>query len=101
MTACDRLLSAPVQGGACEVGDTAPGPGRQMAGERAVGSASRPRVRQVNAAYDGAWELPVLGEVEAPPAVLIRPDGHVAWVGELADPALPGALTRWFGDRTS
>ena len=55
----------------------------------------------MNAAYEGAWELPVLGEVEAPPAVLIRPDGHVAWVGELADPALPGALARWFGDRTS
>ena len=47
----------------------------------------------VDAAYDGAWELPVLGEVAAPPAVLIRPDGHVAWAGELTDPdAAAGAL---------
>ena len=54
------------------------------------------RVRLVNATYDGVWELPVLGEVAAPPAVLIRPDGHVAWVGELTDPTLPNALTTWF-----
>jgi 3-(3-hydroxy-phenyl)propionate hydroxylase len=43
------------------------------------------------------WELPVLGKVPAPAAVLIRPDGHVAWVGEPGDPALAEALTRWFG----
>ena len=43
------------------------------------------------------WELPVIGPVDAPAAVLIRPDGHVAWAGELTDPALPDALTRWFG----
>ncbi|GAA4353196.1 FAD-dependent monooxygenase [Angustibacter luteus] len=55
------------------------------------------RVRRVEAGYDGAWELPVLGEVEAPAAVLIRPDGHVAWAGDLTDPELPRALTRWFG----
>jgi 2-polyprenyl-6-methoxyphenol hydroxylase-like FAD-dependent oxidoreductase len=55
------------------------------------------RVRSVDATYDGAWELPVLGEVAAPPAVLVRPDGHVAWVGELTDPGLPGALTTWCG----
>jgi hypothetical protein len=55
------------------------------------------RVRWVDATYDGAWELPVLGEVAAPPAVLVRPDGHVAWVGELTDPGLPGALTTWCG----
>jgi 2-polyprenyl-6-methoxyphenol hydroxylase-like FAD-dependent oxidoreductase len=55
------------------------------------------RVTQVLARYDGAWELPVLGEVPAPAAVLIRPDGHVAWVGEVNDPALPEALTSWFG----
>ena len=47
--------------------------------------------------YDGAWELPVLGEVAAPAAVLIRPDGHVAWAGDLTDPELPRALTTWFG----
>ena len=39
------------------------------------------RVRSVDATYDGVWELPVIGEVDAPSAVLIRPDGHVAWVG--------------------
>jgi 3-(3-hydroxy-phenyl)propionate hydroxylase len=54
------------------------------------------RVRLVDARHDGAWELPVLGEVAAPPAVLIRPDGHVAWAGELTDPALPPALAKWF-----
>ncbi len=46
------------------------------------------RVRFVDAEHDGAWELPVLGEVAAPPAVLIRPDGHVAWTGDLTDPEL-------------
>jgi 3-(3-hydroxy-phenyl)propionate hydroxylase len=55
------------------------------------------RVQFVTATYSGAWELPVLGEVAAPAAVLIRPDGHVAWVGSLGDPELPGALTVWFG----
>ena len=55
------------------------------------------RVRFVEATHDGVWELPLLGEVDAPPAVLIRPDGHVAWVGELTDPELPRALATWFG----
>ncbi|MGZ6884666.1 MAG: FAD-dependent monooxygenase [Acidimicrobiia bacterium] len=55
------------------------------------------RIQQVAATHDGRWELPVIGEVVAPPAVLIRPDGHVAWAGDLTDPALPGALTTWFG----
>ena len=55
------------------------------------------RVRSVDATHDGAWELPLLGEVEAPPAVLIRPDGHVAWAGDLTDPGLPQALEAWFG----
>jgi 3-(3-hydroxy-phenyl)propionate hydroxylase len=55
------------------------------------------RVRLVDAKHDGVWELPVLGEVAAPPAVLIRPDGHVAWVGELTDSELPRALATWFG----
>ena len=55
------------------------------------------RVRFVDAKHVGVWELPVLGEVAAPPAVLIRPDGHVAWVGDLKDPELPRALETWFG----
>jgi 2-polyprenyl-6-methoxyphenol hydroxylase-like FAD-dependent oxidoreductase len=58
------------------------------------------RVRLVDAGHDGTWELPVLGEVAAPPAVLIRPDGHVAWTGELTDPALPRVLASWFGPAT-
>jgi len=58
---------------------------------------SADRVRQVDARCDGSWVLPVLGEVVAPPAVLIRPDGHVAWTGNLADADLPRALATWFG----
>jgi hypothetical protein len=55
------------------------------------------RVRRVGARYAGAWELPVLGAVAAPAAVLIRPDGHVAWVGDGTDGALRDALCTWFG----
>jgi 3-(3-hydroxy-phenyl)propionate hydroxylase len=55
------------------------------------------RVRSVDATHEGTWELPVIGEVAAPTAVLIRPDGHVAWVGHPADPTLPTALSTWFG----
>ncbi|MGH6654406.1 MAG: FAD-dependent monooxygenase [Actinocrinis sp.] len=40
------------------------------------------RVKVIDAEYAGGWELPVLGTVAAPRAVLIRPDGHVAWVAE-------------------
>jgi 3-(3-hydroxy-phenyl)propionate hydroxylase len=58
------------------------------------------RVRLVVAEHRGTWELPVLGEVPAPAAVLIRPDGHVAWAGDLADVELPRALTAWFGRPT-
>jgi 2-polyprenyl-6-methoxyphenol hydroxylase-like FAD-dependent oxidoreductase len=54
------------------------------------------RVPVIEARYEGAWELPVLGLVPAPNAVLIRPDGHVAWAGEAPGPV--GALRRWFGD---
>jgi 2-polyprenyl-6-methoxyphenol hydroxylase-like FAD-dependent oxidoreductase len=55
------------------------------------------RVQLVDAEYDGLWELPVLGAVTAPTAVLIRPDGYVAWVGDGADTGLRDALTIWFG----
>jgi hypothetical protein len=58
------------------------------------------RVRLVDARHDGVWELPVLGEIAAPPAVLIRPDGHVAWAGDLNDPELPRAISNWFGAAT-
>ena len=55
------------------------------------------RIQLVDAEYDGAWELPVIGEVTAPTAVLIRPDGYVAWVGKGTDAGLRDALTTWFG----
>jgi 3-(3-hydroxy-phenyl)propionate hydroxylase len=55
------------------------------------------RVERVDARYAGAWELPVLGAVAAPTAVLIRPDGHVAWAGGGTDQGLHDALTTWFG----
>ncbi|HEU4411077.1 MAG TPA: FAD-dependent monooxygenase [Polyangiaceae bacterium] len=58
------------------------------------------RVRLVDARYAGAWELPVLGAVSAPAAVLIRPDGYVAWVGDGTDLGLREALTTWFGAPT-
>jgi len=54
-------------------------------------------VQLIDASYAGIWELPVLGEVAAPSAVLIRPDGHVAWVGDGTDAGLRDALTTWFG----
>jgi 3-(3-hydroxy-phenyl)propionate hydroxylase len=55
------------------------------------------RVQLVDAKYGGTWELPLLGVVAAPAAVLIRPDGYVAWVGDLSHPGLPDALNTWFG----
>jgi 2-polyprenyl-6-methoxyphenol hydroxylase-like FAD-dependent oxidoreductase len=55
------------------------------------------RVRRVEAGYAGAWELPVLGAVAAPAAVLVRPDGYVAWVGNGTDQGLRDALATWFG----
>jgi 2-polyprenyl-6-methoxyphenol hydroxylase-like FAD-dependent oxidoreductase len=58
------------------------------------------RVQRVDARYAGVWELPVLGSVAAPTAVLIRPDGHVAWVGDGKDQGLRDALITWFGPPT-
>jgi hypothetical protein len=55
------------------------------------------RVQLVDARYDGEWELPVIGSVSAPAAVLIRPDGHVAWTGDGTQPGLEDALANWFG----
>jgi 3-(3-hydroxy-phenyl)propionate hydroxylase len=55
------------------------------------------RVQLVDASCDGTWELPALGPVTAPTAVLIRPDGYVAWVGDSSHPGLADALTTWFG----
>ena len=55
------------------------------------------RVQRIDARYAGVWELPVLGAVAAPTAVLIRPDGHVAWASGGTDQGLRDALTTWFG----
>jgi hypothetical protein len=55
------------------------------------------RVQLMDADYGGLWELPVLGAVTAPTAVLVRPDGYVAWVGEGTDKGLSDTLTTWFG----
>lgn len=55
------------------------------------------RVRSIDAGYDGAWELPAIGTVVAPSALLVRPDGHVAWVGDGSRTGLDDALTLWFG----
>ena len=59
------------------------------------------RVQLLDAKYVGAWELPALGPVTAPAAVLIRPDGYVGWVGDLTRLGLADALTTWFGPPTS
>jgi 3-(3-hydroxy-phenyl)propionate hydroxylase len=58
------------------------------------------RVQLVDASYDGPWEVPAIGEVAAPASVLVRPDGHVAWVGNGTDAGLTDALARWFGAPT-
>jgi 3-(3-hydroxy-phenyl)propionate hydroxylase len=55
------------------------------------------RVQLIDAKYTGTWELPALGAVTAPAAVLIRPDGHVAWVGDGTQVGLKDSLTAWFG----
>ena len=57
------------------------------------------QVQHVLATYDGAWELPVVGEVAAPTAVLVRPDGHLAWDGEDSAEGLIEALSTWCGAR--
>jgi 2-polyprenyl-6-methoxyphenol hydroxylase-like FAD-dependent oxidoreductase len=59
------------------------------------------RVQLIDAEYVGAWELPALGAVTAPTAVLIRPDGYVAWVGDRTQLGLADALTTWFGPPTA
>jgi 2-polyprenyl-6-methoxyphenol hydroxylase-like FAD-dependent oxidoreductase len=59
------------------------------------------RVQVIDAEYGGRWELPVLGAVTAPTAVVIRPDGYVAWVGDRTHLGLPEALTTWFGPPTA
>jgi len=59
------------------------------------------RLQSIDVKYVGGWELPVVGAVAAPTAVLIRPDGYVAWVGERTHVGLPDALATWFGPPTT
>ena len=55
------------------------------------------RVDSVHARSEGEWLLPSVGPVAAPSAALIRPDGHVCWVGEGTRDGLEPALATWFG----
>jgi hypothetical protein len=55
------------------------------------------RVQLIDAKYVCVWELPAIGAVTAPTAVLVRPDGYVAWVGDSNKVGLADALTTWFG----
>jgi FAD binding domain len=64
-------------------------------------SAWADRVQLINAEHVGTLELPIVGEVAAPTAVLVRPDGHVAWVGHASHAGLDGALGTWFGPPTA
>ena len=59
------------------------------------------RVQLIDAKYLGTWELPAIGAVAAPTAVLVRPDGHMAWVGDRTQVGLADALTTWFGPPTA
>ncbi|MDB5506089.1 MAG: hypothetical protein JWR75_727 [Devosia sp.] len=68
-------------------------------GSEAVGAGQWDEVRTVRATYDGLWDLPVIGSVMAPMAVLVRPDGHVGWVGQGTNEGLTEALANWFGPR--
>jgi 3-(3-hydroxy-phenyl)propionate hydroxylase len=68
--------------------------------DSAGGSPLPDRVRRVDARTDGPWDLPVIGTVPAPKAVLVRPDGYVAWAGDPTDQGLSAALATWFGAAT-
>jgi hypothetical protein len=58
------------------------------------------RLRLFDAKYAGTWELPALGVISGPAAVLVRPDGYVAWAGDGTDAGLTDVLTRWLGPPT-
>lgn len=58
-------------------------------------------VKLIDAKFEGTCELPVVGAVRTPTAVLIRPDGHVAWVGDGDSKGLVEALKAWYGDATT
>jgi hypothetical protein len=54
-------------------------------------------VTLVEGATVSTWGIPLLGTVARPTAILVRPDGHVAWVDQASDQTLKGALEQWFG----
>jgi 3-(3-hydroxy-phenyl)propionate hydroxylase len=58
------------------------------------------RLHSVDAKYTGAWELPAIGVISGPAAVLVRPDGYVAWAGDGVDAGLTDALGTWLGPPT-
>ena len=55
------------------------------------------RVLLIDAEYAGTWELPAIGVVTGPTAILVRPDGYAAWVGDHTQQGLAQARTTWFG----
>jgi 3-(3-hydroxy-phenyl)propionate hydroxylase len=67
-----------------------------LSGAEALAGPLPGRVSLVAATTDGPWELPGAGPVDAPSGVLVRPDGHVAWVGEGDRRGLDDALGTWF-----
>jgi 2-polyprenyl-6-methoxyphenol hydroxylase-like FAD-dependent oxidoreductase len=72
--------------------------------DRSEGATATPppeRVRVVDAEPVDAWELPAVGRVPAPAAVLVRPDGYVAWAGDGTRAGLAEAAAAWFGGRTT
>ena len=70
---------------------------QDLAGSRAGGLHARTIEVLDQRGMAGPWVLPIIGAVSAPTAVLIRPDGYVAWVGDRAQAGLAEALTTWFG----
>jgi 2-polyprenyl-6-methoxyphenol hydroxylase-like FAD-dependent oxidoreductase len=52
-------------------------------------------VTRVRATTEDPWELPVIGAVEPPSAVLVRPDGYVAWAAPRGRDGLADALAAW------
>lgn len=59
----------------------------------AVVASAGDRVQRVTGLCDSPWDMPVVGRVSAPEAVLLRPEGYVAWVGSPNDGSLSDALT--------